>query len=603
MVELVFKRSCNYWIDAGIVGLYDTLQKPVPRKNGGLGIWQETIKGSTKIKANLCSDALTFEGYEEQINRTLSYALEWIRLTLYDVSTEDQINKMQGVYYNKNERIVHFPMFKPLPSSELVLKSPRYTDKEDSKDLPKDFLEQLKKIKGGIRGKKYQIRKNSCFPFFIQELENLSFCDVGDNTKSKDNCVTCGALIENNIKNQLKKNLLSGEAKNFMPFIEGREANRCFHSSFNESKKCWRCGFATFFSPLLLFYRLYQHKKSIDKYYILPYIPGNLKATHRLYRSLSGKRGLARVLGSDHTTINYKSAFKTIPLGTPLFTLSFYYDLYSRLLPQNAKNLLQVSEDLGLIDERGAVFQTSLFLKRDAIGGGGKSFILRETTIDRSAYFIKLFLHLKSNMDDGKKGGKVFASLQALFRRASKTAPQLQRLSVLRAAYALTEGKHIYRYLLSILSAGLNGANSYEIYQISILFQIYDQWLFGKEGKSMANMIEQANNAGYYLSQDLWKLSGVDEKEKQNLIKRYYYIIERAPSPVKFLEQTRHACHKAGKKVPKEMVFHDEDGRDDVKKFEVYRVYFLAGMLNGILEAISGFPNASNRKKPKITTE
>jgi len=375
------------------------------------------------------------------------------------------------------------------------------------------------------------------------------------------------------------------------PFVEGDSSNRCFHSNHKGSVKCWKCGFATFFSPLLLFYR----RRGTDTYYILPYVPGNLRATHLLYRSLSGKRGLARVLGSDHTSINYESAFKTMPEGMPLFTLSFYYDLYSRLLPQNAKNLLQVSEGLGLIDERGAVFQTSLFLKRDTTGGGGKSFILRETTIDRSAYFIKLFTYLKKQLDNVSNGKlKLLDGLHAFMSRSSDFQTvkgqkikrnQLQRLSVLRASQALTEGKPIYRFLLPILSSDLkkDTAQFYNASQITSLFEKYDQWLFRKEDKVMANMVEQANNAGYYLSQNLWGLGGMDENEKQNLIRRYYYAIERAPSPVKFLEQTRHAYHKAGEGIPREMVFHNEAGKDDIKKFEVYRVYFLAGMLNGML--------------------
>lgn len=658
MVELIFERTCNYWIDSGIVGLYDTLQKPVPRNNGGLGNWEKTIKGHCKIKACLSPDSLSLEGEEKQIDRALSYALEWIRLTLYDVSTEKQINNVEGVYYNEDEGIVYFPKCKPLPSASLILQSPRHTHKLRCKDkavlkknlsktvkdidglisdliknnyidkegiikkkffdlksvssmrladsfinrrdkiykvlhqsplvLSKKTEEKLGKIKGAIKSEKYQTRRNSCFPLFIQNLEDLSFCDEGNNTESKGYCITCGFPIESYKKNELKKEWLSGESKNFTPFAEGRETNRCFHSSFNESQKCWRCGFATFFSPLLLFYRC----RDIDTYYILPYVPGNLKATHRFYRSLSGKRGLARVLGSDHTTINYESAFKTMPSGMPLFTLSFYYDLYNRLLPQNAKNLLQVSKDLGLIDERGAVFQTALFLKRDT---GQKSFILRETTIDRSAYFIKLFTYLKKQLDNVSNGKlKLLNGLHAVMNRSSDFQTvkgqkikrnQLQRLSVLRASQALTEGKPIYRFLLPILSSDLkkDTAQSYNAYQITSFFQKYDQWLFKKED-NMANMVEQANKDGYYLSQSLRNLGGMDESEKQNLIKRYYYAIERAASPVKFLEQVRHAYHKAGKGVPKEMVFHKEDGKDVIKKFEVYRVYFLAGMLNGMLK-------------------
>lgn len=99
----------------------------------------------------------------------------------------------------------------------------------------------------------------------------------------------------------------------------------------------------------------------------------------------------------------------------------------------------------------------------------------------------------------------------------------------------------------------------------------------------MANIVEQAKNSGWYLSQDFWKRQDWDEEEKKNLIKRYYYSVERSPSPTKFLEQVRHAYNKVGKEIPKEMVFHKEDGGEDIKKFEVYRVYFLAGMLNGFL--------------------
>lgn len=548
MAELIFERTCNYWIDSGIVGLYDTLQKPLPRNNNGLGNWEETIKGHSKINSCLYPDALRLEGEEKQIDQALSYALEWVRVTLYDVSTEDQIAKPE-----RDGRI---------------------------------------KKMSTLAGRVVASRKQAKYTYFRQEIiKNIGKKNIflplkqikKRETKKLATCVFCGQEANTKLALGEANEVFIGQTLKSSPFVEGDKSNRCFHSSFNGSQKCWRCGFVTFFSPLLLFYR--RRRRGTDTYYILPYVPGNLKATHLLYRSLSGKRGLARVLGSDHTSINYESAFKTMPEGMPLFTLSFYYDLYSRLLPQNTKNLLQASESLGLIDERGAVFQTSVFLKRDTTGGGGKSFILRETTIDRSAYFIKLFLYLKRNMDAGERGGKLFESLRLFFRRASEIAPQLQRLSVLRAAHALTEGKHVYRYLLPILSARLEGGNNfYEVYQINMLFELYDQWLFRKEDKIMANMVEKAKDAGYHLSQDLWELDGMDENEKQNLIKPYYYAIERAPSPVKFLEQARHAYHKAGKEIPKEMVFHNEDGKDDIKKFEVYRVYFMAGMLNGMLK-------------------
>ncbi len=163
---------------------------------------------------------------------------------------------------------------------------------------------------------------------------------------------------------------------------------------------------------------------------------------------------------------------------------------------------------------------------------------------------------------------------------------QLQRFSVLKASQALTEGKHVYRYLLPVLSSDLKEetAKPYDSYQIIDLFQKYDQWLFNKENEFMSNIVKQAKESGWYLSQDFWNTPGWDNEEKKNLIKRYYYSIERSPSPVKFLEQVRHAYKKIEKEIPKEMIFHKEDGSEDINKFEVYRVYFLAGMLNGLIK-------------------
>ncbi|MDD5474729.1 MAG: hypothetical protein PHU34_11385 [Candidatus Methanoperedens sp.] len=573
--ELVFKRTCNYWIDAGIVGFYDTLNKPLPNSET-IGEWEKTIKSHSNIDVNLTSDQLIIKGEESQIDRALSFALERIRTTLYDVSTEKQINNMEGVYYTENEGIVHFPMVKPLTSAQLVLDSPRYTDKEESSNLPNNILEQLKNIKGGIRGKKsrYQRRKNSCFPFFLFDQETTYF--DSDNQKLTDKtCVGCGEHTINHNKNQAKE-WFSGDSKNFMPFVEGREANRTFHSYHQISQKCWKCGFVVLFSPILLFFR---HSGN-DTYYALPHIPGNLSSTYKLYRSLTGKRGLARVLGAEHSTINYESSFKILPLGTPSFTLTFYYDLCERLLPSTGGKLMAF-QDIGLIDNRGVVFQTALFLKRDS---RDKSFIMNEATIERSAYFIKLFSYLKKHLND-KGNVNLLSALRSLVKRATGKGNQLRRSSVIKASQAMTEGKNIYRFLLPILSSDLKEdmAQPYDAYQIINLFQKYDQWIFKKMEEYMVNLVEQAKNSGLRLSQAFWESSKWDNEEKKHLIKGYYYSVERSPSPVKFLEQVRHAYKKVEKEIPMQMIFHKEDGTEDIKKFEVYRVYFLAGMLNGLI--------------------
>ena len=155
-------------------------------------------------------------------------------------------------------------------------------------------------------------------------------------------------------------------------------------------------------------------------------------------------------------------------------------------------------------------------------------------------------------------------------------------------------GQLVYRFLLPILSSDLKqDVKRYEVYNIVNLFLKYDQWLFKKEDKIMSDIVDQARNSGWYLSQEFWDKhkQGWDNEEIKHILKRYYYSIERAPSPVKFLEQIRHAYKKVDKEIPKEMFFHKANGSDDIKKFEVYRVYFLAGMLNGLIN--------KNKNRPK----
>ena len=553
MAEIIFERTCNYWSDAGIVGLYDTLNKPVP-DSATIGEWPETIKKRSNISIDLKPEHLRIEGEEKHIDLALSYAFEHVIMMLYDVSKDDQISKPEKDGWIKKMATV---------AGRSIVKSPKRGTTLSVDNINIAGATYF----GGITTNAISNKIQIFFP-----LKKIK----------EGTCVFCGNRYNHGVANAALREIVQGTLENVSPFVEGKVSNHCFDSYHVCPEKCWKCGYVTFFAPLLLYYRrivIDLYKK--DTYYILPFIPGNLEATYALHRSLSGKRGLARALGADLTDKNYETSFSVMPRGIPAFTLSFYYDLWNRLLPKSAGKLVQSSRNIGLIDERGAVFQAALFLKRDS---GQKSFIMRETTIDRSAYFIKLFAYLKQQMDDAGIGN-LSSGLHLLVKRAIGKGNQLQRLSVIRAAQALTEGRNVYRFLLSILLSGLkeDAARPYDFYQITCLFQKYDQWLFRKEDETMANIVEQAKNAGWYLSQDFWKNKVWNEEEKKNLIKRYYYSVERSPSPTKFLEQVRHAYKKVEKEIPKEMIFHREDGSEDIKKFEVYRVYFLAGMLNGFL--------------------
>jgi hypothetical protein len=561
--EILFKRTCNYWIDAGIVGLYDTLNKPVYNSEE-LGAWPETIKCHTSVDVSLTPDQLVIKGKEQQIDKALSHAFERMRLTFYDVSKDDQIaNPEKSGWIRKMATI----------AGSSIVKSPK---------RPTTLIMGHSKKRGATYfGTTIH---DSC----ISEKQ-IFFPLISRSRRKYVPCFFCGNENTERVFDKNLSKIIQGTLENVSPFVEGTQSNHCFDSYHSKPEKCWQCGYVSFFAPLLLFYRrIIIGRTNKETYYMLSHIPGNLQGTYKLYRSLSGKRGLARAIGSDHTEINYESNFKVMPRGIPTFTLIFYYDLFGKLLPKSTTNLLQASRNIGLIDTRGAIFQTAIFLKRDS---GPKTFIMRETTVDRSAYYIKLYSYLKKHMD-GERNGKLSHGLRSLIGRAMGKGNHLQRISVINASQAITEGRPIYRFLLPILSSDLKEetSNLYDgAFQTTSLFQEYDQWVFKKEDELMANIVKQANNTGWHLSLNLWKNSDLKKDEKKNLIKRYYYNIERAPSPVKFLEQVRHAWKKAyldskrPDSLPEEMTFHNEAGDEEINKFEVYRVYFLAGMLNGLL--------------------
>ncbi len=198
--ELIFERTCNYWIDAGIVGFYDTLNKPVLISDS-IGDWSQTIKKYSGIKATLYPDKLIIEGNEKQIDLALSYALEKVRTTLYDVSSEDQIaNPVEDGRVKKQSTL----------AGEVV-----------------------------ASGKGKQASGNTYFREEINEeigKKNI-FLPLKPKKRPTSNCIFCGQLIDTGLFLGKKANdVFMGDTSKSSPFVEGESSNKCFHSSHKVSE-------------------------------------------------------------------------------------------------------------------------------------------------------------------------------------------------------------------------------------------------------------------------------------------------------------------------------------------------------------------------------
>ena len=153
-IEVVFQRTGNSWIDAGIIGLFRVLEglpsyvkSDVPRAN-------KKIAGDMIPDAGviLKADRLIISGNESSIREVLDIAYQRLLDCYYNLSTEKQIaeTKAYNFYFDsKTEKFIQFPKRKSWGTAALLFGkalSPQYKERQ----IPWEKDKRGKKVAGEI---------------------------------------------------------------------------------------------------------------------------------------------------------------------------------------------------------------------------------------------------------------------------------------------------------------------------------------------------------------------------------------------------------------------------------------------------------------------
>jgi hypothetical protein len=242
--KIIFKKTSDPMISAGIIGLYKYCEKRKKEKN------------DIEFEINESNELKIQSGNLEQVLKEMYYEMG---KDFYDTKTKKQIEKNEGFFYDedKNE-FVRFPKVKTKGMANLIHdaqptplgKTETLNNKRNkSGEITAEGLESINPelykriIKFGKEnhislGKKIWINdRNTATP----NLEKMKI------EKGTQKCAICGDSFNKTY-----------ESKSFSPFIGGSSAPRNFVSMTKGTEKiCWKCFYLQRFSPVYTFY--YYH--------------------------------------------------------------------------------------------------------------------------------------------------------------------------------------------------------------------------------------------------------------------------------------------------------------------------------------------------------
>lgn len=236
---IIFKKTSDPFISAGIIGLYKYCQKRKKEKND---LEFEILDNQLKIKSNNL----------EKVLKELYYDMG---KEIYDTSTKKQKAKNEGFYYDENkDDFIRFPKVKTTGFASLIHDAQptplgKFVNLNDKKKNGKVIQKGLESINNKLYqriiefSKKHRIvlGKKIWFNDRNTATPNLEKMNI---EKGNQQCFICGKSY--------KKTYVS---KSYSPFIGGTSAPRNFVSMTKGTEKiCWKCFYLQRFSPLNTFY-------------------------------------------------------------------------------------------------------------------------------------------------------------------------------------------------------------------------------------------------------------------------------------------------------------------------------------------------------------
>jgi hypothetical protein len=162
----------------------------------------------------------------------------------YDTSTQKQLDKNEGFYYNEtSDKFIRFPKVKTIGLANLI---------HDAQPIPLGYTEKLVEIKKGnpklakrieefCKTNKLKSGKKIWFNNRNTAIPKLKKMKL---SQGKKTCIICGESFE-----------ATFESKSFSPFIGGSSADKNFVSFLKGTEKiCWKCLYLQRFSPAFAFF-------------------------------------------------------------------------------------------------------------------------------------------------------------------------------------------------------------------------------------------------------------------------------------------------------------------------------------------------------------
>ena len=267
VIAIPFPKLNHFWMDAGLLGLYRIAQKVQFKESG--------------VEVNLNDSGVFFKGSEKNLQVFLEKAYKRLLKDYYNTSTQNQIEKNEGFYYDSiKDQFVRFPKVKSMGIAGLIFnKAPRPTNDEIKYDkskeqkgiLPEENHHLQDRLNNFISENKLKIGSSSLLvngPNAIQPKVDIKI----KSGKSKGHCFVCGESSSS----------ISEIGGTVFPMITGSSGVRSFNSAGSTPEKvCWKCDFIGKFVPVTGFYIMNNNAHHI----YFPY-SSSLEKMNEVFRSL-----------------------------------------------------------------------------------------------------------------------------------------------------------------------------------------------------------------------------------------------------------------------------------------------------------------------------
>lgn len=226
--QITFIKTSDPLTSAGIIGVYKYCEK---RKKERKDLDFRIDRNSLVVEADNLEKVLSEMYYE-------------MGQEYYDTSTQKQIEKNEGFYYDEaSDRFIRFPKVKTTGLANLI---------HDAQPIPLDYAEKLekirkedptlaKKIEEFCKTNKLKPGKKIWFNNRNTAIPKLEKMELG---QGKGRCIICGESFKKTF-----------ESKSSSPFIGGSNADKNFVSFLKGGEKiCWKCLYLQRFSPVVAFF-------------------------------------------------------------------------------------------------------------------------------------------------------------------------------------------------------------------------------------------------------------------------------------------------------------------------------------------------------------